>query len=92
MTQFHVDIGTSQSYHALDSHILGFTLWEADHAVSKRDVAEFVTYLPRLSDDGYPNLAEHAAQHFAGIGQEEGELEFGLRLIIGGLRRLRAAG
>jgi hypothetical protein len=49
-----------------------------------------VTYLPRLSEDGYPYLAEHAAQHFAGIGREEGEFEFGLRLIIDGLRRLRA--
>src|SRR5215469_3024332 len=83
---------TFHGYHALDSHILGFTLWEAGHAVSKEDVAEFVAYLPRLSEDGYPYLAEHAAQHFAGIGQEqEGEFEFGLRLIIDGLRRLRAA-
>jgi len=66
--------------------------WRSSYAVSKEDVAEFVAYLPRLSEDGYPYLAEHAAQHFAGIGQEEeGEFEFGLRLIIDGLRRLCAA-
>src|SRR5215469_2460699 len=34
-------------YHALDSHILGFTLWEAGHAIKDEDVAEFIAFLPR---------------------------------------------
>jgi AcrR family transcriptional regulator len=84
---------TFHGYHALDSHILGFALWEAGHAISKEDVADFVTFLPRLSQDGYPYLAEHAAQHLAGLGREgEREFEFGLRLIVDGLKRMRAAG
>lgn len=79
---------TYHGYHALDSHILGFTVWEAGHAVSKEDVSAF---LPILAE-GYPYLAEHAAQHLAGIGhEEEGEFEFGLRLIVDGLKRMRAA-
>ena len=77
-------------YHALDSHILGFTLWEAGHAVSEDIAADAMAYVPRLAQDGYPYLAEHAAQHLAGIGpEEEGEFEFGLRLIVDGLKRMR---
>jgi AcrR family transcriptional regulator len=77
-------------YHALDSHILGFTLWEAGHAVSEDNAADVMAYVPRLAQDGYPYLAEHAAQHLAGIGpEEEGEFEFGLRLIVDGLKRMR---
>jgi len=78
-------------YHALDSHILGFTLWEAGHAIKQEEVADLAAFLPRLSQDGYAYLAEHAAQHLAGIGQheEEGEFEFGLRLILDGLSSMR---
>jgi|SRR5215472_3132222 len=78
-------------YHALDSHILGFTMWEAGHAIKPEEIADLVAFLPRLSQEGYAYLAEHAAQHLAGIDhEEEGEFEFGLRLIVDGLRRMRA--
>lgn len=78
---------TYHGYHALDSHVLGFTLWEAGHAISKDDVAAAV---PMLAG-AYPYLAEHAEQHLAGTGHdEEGEFEFGLHLIIDGLKRMRA--
>jgi AcrR family transcriptional regulator len=80
---------TYHGYHALDSHILGFTLWEAGHAISQEDIEAF---LPMLRADGYPYLAEHAAQHLAGTGLEdefEFEFEFGLRLIVDGLKRMR---
>jgi AcrR family transcriptional regulator len=83
---------TYHGYHALDSHILGFTLWEAGHAISNDEIADLAAFLPRLTAQGYPYLAEHAAQHLAGIGHEEdGEFEFGLRLIVDGLKRMRAA-
>jgi AcrR family transcriptional regulator len=81
------------SYHALDSHILGFTLWEAGHPISADDLADLVAFVPQLSAAGFPHLAEHAEQHLSGIGrdweEEEGEFEFGLRLILDGLKRLR---
>ena len=83
---------TYHGYHALDSHILGFTLWEAGHAIKPEEIAGLAAFLPVLTADGYPYLAEHAAQHLTGTGsQEQGEFEFGLRLIIDGLKRIRAA-
>jgi hypothetical protein len=84
-------VATYHGYHALDSHILGFTLWEAGHAINEADVAELLAFVPKLSEEGYPYLAEHAEQHFAGIAsEEEGEFEFGLRLILDGLKRMHA--
>jgi AcrR family transcriptional regulator len=77
---------TFHGYHALDSHILGFTLWEAGHSVSDEDMAGILAFVPQLSASGYPYLAEHAEQHFAGIDDQD-EFEFGLRLIVDGLRR-----
>jgi AcrR family transcriptional regulator len=77
---------TYHGYHALDSHILGFTLWEAGHSISEEDLAGLMAFVPRLSAEGYPYLAEHAEQHFAGI-DDQGEFEFGLRLIVDGLKR-----
>ena len=83
---------TYHGYHAVDSHILGFTLWEAGHAIRNDEIADLAAFLPRLTEQGYPYLAEHAAQHLAGIGHEEdGEFEFGLRLIVDGLKRMRTA-
>ena len=80
-------------YHAIDSHILGFTLWAAGHSlssISRDDVAAFV---PMLAAEGYPYLAEHAEQHLARADKDENgdesEFEFGLRLIIDGLRTMR---
>lgn len=81
---------TYHGYHALDSHILGFTLWEAGHVIKDEEIAALAALLPRLTEDGYPDLADHAARHLAGMGrEEEGEFEFGLRLIIDGLKRTR---
>ena len=42
--------------------------------------------------EGFPYLAEHAEQHLKPRGEDdEGEFEFGLRLILDGLERERAA-
>ena len=80
---------TYHGYHALDSHILGFTLWEAGHSITNKD--EIADFLPMLTSHGYPHLVEHATQHLAGFGQDEdGEFEFGLRLILDGLKRMRS--
>jgi AcrR family transcriptional regulator len=86
---------TFSAYHSLDSHILGFTLWELSHAagakamVGERDPEEFVTgLLPELRAGGYPYLAEHAEQHLAAPSDGGGrEFEFGLDLILDGLKR-----
>jgi AcrR family transcriptional regulator len=82
---------TYHAYHALDSHILGFTLWQAGHSIDREKLADLVaTFFQQLPFDEYPYLAEHAEQHMTGFGhEEEGEFEFGLRLILDGLKRLR---
>jgi AcrR family transcriptional regulator len=85
---------TYHGYHAVDSHILGFTLWEAGHAMSTEDLAGLASFVPSLTAAGFPYLAEHAEQHLSGIHrghQDGGEFEFGLRLIVDGLKRLRGA-
>ena len=89
---------TYQAYHALDSHILGFTLWQlghgaaATHLAGERDLAEFArTFLRELREGDYPHLAEHVEQHLAAP-SDDGvrEFEFGLDLILDGLKRARA--
>jgi AcrR family transcriptional regulator len=88
---------TYHAYHALDSHILGFTLWHLGHSAGAKDIAgeqdfaDFATGLvEELRADGYPYLAEHAEQHVAGV-EGEREFEFGLDLILDGLKRAHAA-
>jgi len=79
------------AYHALDSHILGFTLWELGHSVDTEDLADAVaTFLRDLPVDDYPHFAEHVQQHLTEPGLDEvGGFEFGLDLILDGLQRLR---
>ena len=89
---------TYQAYHALDSHILGFTLWQlghgaaARHLAGEKDLAEFArTFLRELRDGDYPHLAEHVEQHLAAPSDDGArEFEFGLDLILDGLKRARA--
>lgn len=79
---------TDLAYHALDSHILGFTLWEAGYTSAfKRLPAYFMTTMVRdLSLQGYPHLVEHVAYHLRPpSGDRKGAFEFGLDLILDGL-------
>jgi AcrR family transcriptional regulator len=86
---------TYHAYHALDSHILGFTLWQLGHGIAdaehlKELAAEFFA---RFGPDEYPYLREHAEQHFAGFGRgEKGAFELVLDLILDGFERQQTAG
>jgi AcrR family transcriptional regulator len=90
---------TYHGYHALDSHILGFTLWQLGHALpadmpriaNKEEFALYLaTSLREIPFGDYPYLLEHGEQHFTGGShKKEGEFEFGLRLILDGLKRMR---
>lgn len=88
---------TYHAYHAVDSHILGFTLWQLGHSATAKDlgggedIADFVAaFVRELRAGGFPYLAEHAEQHLtATSGGGEHEFEFGLNLILDGLRRAR---
>jgi AcrR family transcriptional regulator len=83
---------THHAYHALDSHITGFTLWLVTMPFDSReellDLAK--AFLPQISADEYPYVIEHAQQHMAEPDPgEPSEFEFGLDLILDGLERLR---
>jgi AcrR family transcriptional regulator len=71
-------------YHALDSHAVGFTMWELGHAVPDNAVVEEL--MREIESGAYPYLLEHARQHDADHPQTS--FEFGLDLIFDGLRRL----
>ena len=86
------------AYHTLDSHIFGFTLWQLGHAnaarmLSRPEGETMERWASRMLAEmrpRYPHLAEHAEQHMA-AGARDGrhEFEFGLDLIIDGLKKLR---
>jgi AcrR family transcriptional regulator len=86
---------TYHAYHALDSHILGFTLWQLGHSAAaeafrgEKDLADFAAnVLRQLRAGDYPYLAEHAEQHLTAPNDDGArEFEFGLDLILDGLKR-----
>jgi AcrR family transcriptional regulator len=91
---FSADL-THHAYHALDSHITGFTLWQVSMPFGTRmellDVAN--AFLRDLPADEYPYVVEHTRQHLAPLDPEgKPEFDFGLDLILDGLERLGDAG
>jgi len=87
---------TYQGYHAVDSHIFGFTLWQLGHsaATTTAVVPDLATaVLQELSDAEFPYLIEHIHQHLeAPAGDGVRAFEFGLDLILDGLKRAHARG
>jgi len=82
---------TDHAYHALESHIMGFTLWEVGMNLgSDDDLAGLATaFLRELPRDNLPHLAEHVEQHLKPRNpDDEGEFAFGLDLILDGLERI----
>jgi AcrR family transcriptional regulator len=82
---------TDHAYHALDSHIMGFTLWLVGMDLGTREeLAELATsFLRELPRDEVPHLAEHIEQHLKPRNPAEpSEFVFGLDLILDGLERL----
>ena len=91
---------TYSAYHTLDSHIFGFTLWQLGHAQAARmlapegeeNVEKWAARLLEQLRPEYPYLAEHGDQHMA-AGARDGrhEFEFGLDLILEGLKKRKRA-
>jgi AcrR family transcriptional regulator len=81
---------TDLAYHALDSHIIGSTLWEVGYSAGSEGLDDYATtFLRALPVDEYPYLAEHVQQHMLAPGpDDEGAFEFGLDLILEGLARI----
>jgi len=83
---------TDHGYHALESHIMGFTLWEVGMNLgSREDLAGLATdFLNQLPRDELPYIVEHIEQHLKPRRpDDEGEFAFGLDLILEGLDRIR---
>ena len=86
------------AYHTLDSHIFGFTLWQLGHVDAIRafetgDGEPVEEYLARVLEQmrpRFPYLAEHGERHMAPDAPHgKQEFEFGLDLILDGLKRQR---
>jgi len=83
---------THHAYHLLDSHVVGSTLWEAGivAAIPKGALPELAkTFMARLPPDQFPYTLEHIQQHMGELRGEKSPFEFGLDLILDGLRKLR---
>ena len=86
---------TDHAYHALDSHVMGFTLWVVGMNLGSDEdlqalAAEFLRGIPRTE---LPHLVEHVEQHLKERpASDEGEFAFGLDLILDGLERARTRG
>ena len=83
---------THLGYHALESHIVGHTLWVASMALPD-DMDDLATAVLREVDpETHPAFVEHINEHLRERGDtDESAFEFGLDLILDGLERMRAA-
>ncbi|HYI65779.1 MAG TPA: TetR/AcrR family transcriptional regulator C-terminal domain-containing protein [Candidatus Limnocylindrales bacterium] len=84
---------TDHGYHALESHIMGFTLWEVGMALGSAEelAGKATAFLRVLEREQLPYIAEHVDQHLKPRRpDDEGEFAFGLDLILDGLERMRA--
>ena len=82
---------THHAYHALDSHIVGSTLWSANVGAVLKNKADFVQkFIRELPVEEYPYFAEHVQQHVTKSVPTSGktEFEFGLDLILDGLEMM----
>ena len=84
---------TDHAYHALESHIAGFTLWASQVEVDPADLPRLAdAFLRELPVDELPYLVEHVHQHLKERSlDDEGTFVFGLDLILDGLERIRAS-
>jgi AcrR family transcriptional regulator len=85
-------LGAHYAYHALESHIMGFTLWQVGMALDSEKLPDLArSFLQELPVDRFPYLAEHIEQHMAEEPGAISEFEFGLDLVLDGLERTRDA-
>jgi AcrR family transcriptional regulator len=85
---------TYHAYHVLDGHIFGFSLWETSHTYTAEEASNFeAKFANTITADAFPYLHEHAQQHFSeGPHREVHAFEFGLDLIVDGLKKIHDAG
>jgi AcrR family transcriptional regulator len=81
---------TDLAYHALESHIAGFTLWAARLEVDDAELQDVAaSFLEQFSGDEFPYVVEHVEQHLMERSPDNpGAFAFGLDLILDGLERI----
>jgi AcrR family transcriptional regulator len=81
------DAGTTyHAYHVLDGHIFGYSIWEISHMQGPADPGPLLERLQPLFAR-LPDLAAHVDAHMTdGPHREVSAFEFGLDLILDGLR------
>jgi AcrR family transcriptional regulator len=81
---------TYHAYHALDAHIIGFSLWASTHGKMPDGIDDARGFIDRMLPVAtYPRLHEHAMQHFDdGPHRDVPTFEFTLDLLLDGLGRL----
>lgn len=82
---------TYHGFHALDAHILGFTLWQLGHGIADLEHLQELAheFFRKFAPEEYPDLHAHARQHLEGVGADEpGAFELVLELILDGLERM----
>lgn len=82
---------THHAYHALDSHVIGSTLWLARVPPKEELDALAQDVLRQVPADTYPDLVLHIQQHLSVAARGMKFFEFGLDLILDGIERLRDA-
>jgi len=83
-------LATHRAYHIVDSHLVGFTLWEAGY-LAQRDFSARVQKFLQAAPTEFPFTLEHARVHLSGVARSgRSEFEIGLDLILDSLERLRA--
>ena len=85
---------TYHAYHVLDGHIFGFSLWETSHSYTAEQISSFKeTFAQMITPNAYPYLHEHGRQHFSeGPHRDVSAFEYGLELIVDGLKKIHAEG
>jgi len=77
---------THHAYHALESHIVGFTLWLVGISASVAAAGDELEDVVRSFETAFPYLYEHAGEHGRDRRPDDPtEFEFGLDLILDGL-------
>ncbi len=82
------------AYHALEGHVMGFTLWEAGMNLGTREEVQALgrAFLAQLEVATYPSVAAHIEHHLEPRRPgDEGSFAFALDLLLDGLARIRTA-
>jgi len=87
------DTLVDHAYHALDSYVVGFTLWQLPIIAIANQLPDLADQLlARIEPADYPHLVAHMEYHLAPRSESENAFEFGLNLLLDGLERLRVGG